>query len=147
MATIRAPGMQNVVVAKPYRFFPPHRGTLVPSLLLRCVPSYLRKYQGVAKVECRGVERLRASIAASHAIVLAPNHCRPCDPMVIAVLAGEAGRYPYIMASWHLFMQNRLQTWLLQRAGVFSIHREGSDRASLNHAIELLAEAERMMLL
>ena len=139
--------MQNVVVAKPYRFFPPHRGTLVPSLLLRCVPFYLRKYQGVTKVVCRGVERLRASIAAGHAIVLAPNHCRPCDPMVIAMLAGEVGRYPYTMASWHLFMQNRLQTWLLQRAGVFSIHREGSDRASLNHAIELLAEAERMMLL
>ena len=139
--------MQSVVVAKPYRFFPPHRGTLVPRLLLGIVPHYLRKYQGVASVVCRGVERLRASIAAGHAIVLAPNHCRPCDPMVIGVLAGEAGRYLYIMASWHLFMQSRLQTWLLQRAGVFSIHREGTDRASLNHAVELLAEGERMMLL
>jgi 1-acyl-sn-glycerol-3-phosphate acyltransferase len=139
--------MQNVVVAKPYRFFPPHRGTLVPRLLARCVPFYLRRYQGVARVVCRGVERLRASIAAGHAIVLAPNHCRPCDPMVIAVLAGEAGRYLYIMASWHLFMQNRLQTWLLQRAGVFSVHREGTDRAALDHAVDLVAEAGRMMLL
>lgn len=139
--------MQNVVVAKPYRFFPPFRGTFVPSLLLRCVPFYLRRYQGVASVVCRGVERLRASIAAGHAIVLAPNHCRPCDPMVIAVLAGEVGRYLYIMASWHLFMQSRLQRWLLQRAGVFSVHREGTDRAALSHAVDLLAEAERMMLL
>lgn len=139
--------MQNVVVAKPYRFFPPFRGTFVPSLLLRCVPFYLRKYQGVGSVVCRGVERLRASIAAGHAIVLAPNHCRPCDPMVIAVLAGEVGRYLYIMASWHLFMQSRLQRWLLQRAGVFSVHREGTDRAALSHAVDLLAEAERMMLL
>jgi 1-acyl-sn-glycerol-3-phosphate acyltransferase len=139
--------MQNVVVAKPYRFFPPHRGTFVPGLLLRCVPFYLRKYQGIEGVVCRGVERLRASIEAGHGIVLAPNHCRPCDPMVIAVLAGEVQQYLYIMASWHLFMQSRLQRWVLQRAGVFSVHREGTDRAALNHAIELLAGAERMMLL
>lgn len=139
--------MQNVVVAKPYRFFPPSRGTFWPALLLRCVPFYLRKYHGVARVTCRGVERLRASIAAGHGIVIAPNHCRPCDPMVIAVLAGQVRRYFYTMASWHLFMQNRFQAWLLQRAGVFSVHREGSDRTSLNHATGLLAEAERMMLI
>ena len=139
--------MQNVVVAKPYRFFPPSRGTLWPSLLLRCLPFYLRKYHGVARVTCRGVERLRASIEAGHGIVIAPNHSRPCDPMVIAVLAGQVRRYFYTMASWHLFMQNRFQAWLLQRGGVFSVHREGSDRTSLNHATELLAEAERMMLI
>jgi 1-acyl-sn-glycerol-3-phosphate acyltransferase len=139
--------MQDVVVAKRYRFFPPARGTFWPALLLRCVPFYLRRYQGVTRVVCRGVERLKASIAAGHAIVLAPNHCRPCDPMVIAMLAREVRRYFYIMASWHLFMQNRLQTWLLQRGGVFSVHRESSDRTSLNHAIDLLAEGERMMLI
>jgi 1-acyl-sn-glycerol-3-phosphate acyltransferase len=139
--------MHNIVIAKPYRFFPPHRGTLLPSLLLRCVPFYLRHRHGVTRVTCRGVERLNASIAAGHGIVLAPNHCRPCDPMVIAVLAGEVGRYLYIMASWHLFMQNRLQAWLLQRAGAYSVHREGADRQSLDHAIALLSEAERMMLI
>jgi len=139
--------MQNVVVAKPYRFFPPSRGTFWPALLLRCMPFYLRKYHGVARVTCRGVERLRASIEAGHGIVIAPNHCRPCDPMVIAVLAGQVRRFFYTMASWHLFMQNRFQAWLLQRAGVFSVHREGSDRTSLNHATKLLAEAERMMLI
>ena len=95
------------------------------------------------RVHCRGVERLQASIEAGHGIVLAPNHCRPCDPMVIAMLAGRVQRYFYTMASWHLFMQNRLQAWLLQRAGVYSVHREGTDRTSLNHAIALLAEAER----
>jgi 1-acyl-sn-glycerol-3-phosphate acyltransferase len=139
--------MQNVVVAKPYRFFPPSRGTFWPGLLLRCVPFYLRKYHGVVRVTCRGVERLRASIDAGHAIVLAPNHCRPCDPMVIAMLAREVRGYFYTMASWHLFMQNRFQAWLLQKGGVFSVHREGSDRTSLAHATELLAEAERMMLI
>jgi len=139
--------MQNVVVAKPYRFFPPSRGTFWPGLLLRCIPFYLRKYQGVARVDCRGVERLEASLAAGHGIVLAPNHCRPCDPMVVAMLAGRVKRYFYTMASWHLFMQNRVQAWLLQRAGVYSVHREGTDRTAIDHATGLLAEADRMMLI
>ncbi len=139
--------MQNIVVAKPYRFVPPHRGTFWPSLLLRCVPRYLRTYQGVTSVACRGVDRLQASIDAGHGIVLTPNHCRPCDPMVVAVLAGQVRRYLYIMASWHLFMQNRFQAWLLPRAGVFSVHREGTDRESLNHATGLLRDGDRLMLI
>jgi 1-acyl-sn-glycerol-3-phosphate acyltransferase len=139
--------MQNIVIAKPYRFFPPHRSPWLPSLLLRVLPYYLRRRHGITRVTCRGVERLKASIAAGHGIILAPNHCRPCDPMVIGVLAGEAGRHLYIMASWHLFMQNRVQAWLLQRAGAYSVHREGADRGALNHAIALLSEAERMMLI
>ena len=81
--------MQNIVIAKPYRFFPPHRSTWLPSLLLRVLPYYLRRRQGVTRVTCRGVERLKASVAAGHGIVLTPNHCRPCDPMVIGALAGD----------------------------------------------------------
>ncbi len=139
--------MQKIIIARPYRFVSPHRGTFWPGLLLRCVPFYLRTCQGVTNVTCRGVDRLRASVEAGHGVVLTPNHCRPCDPMVIAVLAGQVRRYLYIMASWHLFMQNRFNAWLLPRAGVFSVHREGADRESLNHATGLLSEAERLMLI
>ncbi|OGA52084.1 MAG: hypothetical protein A3G24_16590 [Betaproteobacteria bacterium RIFCSPLOWO2_12_FULL_62_13] len=139
--------MQKIVVAKPYRFVPPHRGSFWPGLLLQCVPFYLRAGHGVTNVTCRGVDRLRTSIQAGHAVVLTPNHCRPCDPMVIAVLARQVRRYLYIMASWHLFVQNRFQAWLLPRAGAFSVHREGADRESLNHATGLLSEADRLMLI
>jgi hypothetical protein len=45
------------------------------------------------------------------------------------------------MASWHLFMQSRLQSFLLPRIGGFSLYREGLDRESLKCAIRILAEA------
>jgi len=35
------------------------------------------------------------------------------------------------MASWHLFKQSAAQTWLLRRAGAFSVYREGMDRDAL----------------
>jgi 1-acyl-sn-glycerol-3-phosphate acyltransferase len=135
--------MQNIVIAKPYRFVAPHRGRLWWHLFRPFLPLYLRRSHGVARVQCRGVERLRASVAAGHGIVLAPNHCRPCDPMVLGRLSYAVGRPIYIIASWHLFMQNTLQTLLLPRLGVFSIYREGADREALKYAMQAIAAGER----
>lgn len=139
--------MQNVVIAEPYRFVPPHRGGFWPWLFGRfLVRGKLRSF-GVEQLEFKGIERLRASLAAGHGVMLTPNHCRPCDPFIIlALLAGE-GRNAYTMASWHLFKQSWMQTWFLRHAGVFSVYREGLDRESLRLAFELLAEAKRPLVL
>jgi 1-acyl-sn-glycerol-3-phosphate acyltransferase len=138
--------MQPVVVAKPYKFIPPHRGNLWPTLLRLMRPSLLRS-DGVTSIECRGVERLRASVAAGHGIMLAPNHCRPCDPFVVASLGYEVGRHVHIMASAHLFMQGRMKRFLLRRAGAFSIYREGLDREALKCAIQIVADGRRPLML
>lgn len=136
--------MQNIVIAEPYQFVPPHRGACWPWLLARCyLPRFLRRTYGIEQFEWHGVERLRASMAAGHGVMLTPNHCRPCDPLVIARLAREAGSSIYTMGSWHLFKQSAAQSWVLRRAGVFSVYREGMDREALRTAIELLAEARR----
>ncbi|MBK9990774.1 MAG: 1-acyl-sn-glycerol-3-phosphate acyltransferase [Verrucomicrobia bacterium] len=138
--------MQPVVFAKPYKFIPPRRGVFWPSLLRPFQPRLLRSH-GVVKVEYRGLERLRASVAAGHGMMLAPNHCRPCDPFVVAGLGYQVGRPVHIMASAHLFMQGRLQRFLLRRAGAFSIYREGMDREALKCAIQITAEAKRPLVL
>jgi 1-acyl-sn-glycerol-3-phosphate acyltransferase len=139
--------MQNIVIARPYRFVAPHRGKLWWHLFRPLLPVYLRRSHGIARVQCRGVERLRASVAAGHGIVLAPNHCRPCDPMVLGRLSYAVARPLYVVASWHLFMQNRFQTWLLPRLGVFSIYREGADREALKYAMQAIAAAERPLVI
>jgi len=138
--------MQPVVFAKPYKFVPPRKGSFWPALLRSFQPRMLRRH-GVVQVDYRGVERLRASVAAGHGIMLAPNHCRPCDPFVVAGLGYETGRHVHIMASSHLFMQGRFQRFLLRRAGAFSIYREGLDREALKCAIQITAEARRPLVL
>lgn len=139
--------MQNIVIAKPYRFVAPHRGNLWWHLFRPLLPLYLRKSHGIAGVECRHVERLRASLDEGHGIVLAPNHCRPCDPMVLGALSYAVGRPLYVIASWHVFMQNALQTFLLPRLGVFSIYREGTDREALRCAMQVTAAAKRPLVI
>ena len=138
--------MQSVIVAKPYKFIPPHRGNIWPTLLRLLRPRLLRS-DGVTAIECRGVERLRASVAAGHGIMLTPNHCRPCDPFVVASLGYEVGRHVHIMASAHLFMQGRLKRFLLRRAGAFSIYREGLDREALKCATQIVADARRPLMI
>ena len=139
--------MQNIIIDKPYRFVPPVESRFWPGLLKIFLPAVLKKDHGIERVRFRNVDRLKQSLAAGFGIVLAPNHCRPCDPFVLGLLGREVDTPLYIMASWHLFMQGKLSRWLLQRAGAFSIYREGMDKTALAAAIEILAEAQRPLVI
>ena len=139
--------MQRVVLDQPYVPVLPHRGRLWPAVLSWYVPRLLRKSYGITRVECVHAERLRASVRAGHGVVLAPNHCRDEDPLVLGTLS-KAARTPFfIIASWHVFKQDRLKAFLLPRAGAFSIYREGTDRGAINTAVDILEHAERPLVI
>jgi 1-acyl-sn-glycerol-3-phosphate acyltransferase len=132
--------MQEIVFAKPYQFVPPRFSAFWAKIVEWYLPTYLRKTNGITSWEMVGAERLAESLRAGNSVMLASNHCRPCDPMVLALLCKEAGRPFHVMASWHLFMQSRVQAFLLPRVGGFSVYREGLDRESLKCAANILAE-------
>lgn len=137
--------MQDIIIEKPYQFVPPHRGNFLPKAILKLglVPWYLKKYEGVVSHQLRGVDHLRESMRKGHGVLLAPNHCRYADPLVMAFLAQEAQVPMFAMASWHLFEQSRLQRWALSTMGAFSVYREGLDRQSLDTAIDMLTDPKR----
>jgi 1-acyl-sn-glycerol-3-phosphate acyltransferase len=133
--------MQNVVIAKTYRFVPPRFSPFWWRIIQWHLPAHLRKNFGITSWKCAGAERLAASLKAGSGVLLASNHCRPCDPMVLGLLSREVARPFHVMASWHLFMQSRVQAFLLPRLGGLSVYREGLDRESLKCATRILAEA------
>lgn len=139
--------MQKLVIEEPYRFIPPYRGKLWGELFRPVLPLYLRASHGIVGVECRGLERLKGSVAEGKGVLLAPNHCRLSDPMTMGWIVRATGIHLYTMASWHLFKQerffDRLSAWMMRRLGAFSILREGADRAALTTAVDILATAER----
>ncbi len=139
----------TVIVEKPYRFVPPHRGNLWPSFIqtFRLVDRYLAKHDGVVAHECRHLQRLADSLAAGDSILLTPNHCRYADPLVLGWPARELRTHLYAMASWHLFARSPLQAFAIQKMGGFSIFREGTDRQSLETAVDILTTAERPLVL
>jgi 1-acyl-sn-glycerol-3-phosphate acyltransferase len=141
--------MQSIIVEKPYRFVPPNRGDFWPAFIqyFHHLDPHLRKVDGVVSHEIRHVERLTASIAAGHGIMLTPNHPRTADPLVIGYLARAARCHVFAMASWHLFNQGRFMAWAIRAMGGFSINREGVDRQAINTAIDILDDAKRPLVL
>src|SRR6478752_1174619 len=99
--------MQDIIVAKPYKFIPPRYSAFWSRLIQWWLPTHLRKGYGITSWEFRNLGRLQSSLSAGHGVLLAPNHSRPCDPQVMGMLSREVGRPIHIMASWHVFMQNR----------------------------------------
>lgn len=137
--------MQDIIIEKPYRFIPPHRGNWIPSLVqkVRLVDKYLNWFEGIHSYEIRHADRLTKSLSEGCGILLAPNHCRYADPLAIGFLAREVGVYVYAMASWHLFHQGWLQAFAIRMCGGFSVNREGLDRTSLDTAVDMLTEGRR----
>ncbi|MEO8495379.1 MAG: 1-acyl-sn-glycerol-3-phosphate acyltransferase [Planctomycetota bacterium] len=141
--------MQNIVHEKPYKFIPPHRGTWWPNFIQHfdLYGRWLKKSEGVVSYELRNQERLKASLDAGHGVMIAPNHCRPGDPLVLGWLSRAVGYHVYAMASWHLFNQGWFTAWAIHKMGGFSLYREGVDRQAINTAIEILETAERPLVL
>src|SRR3954463_6109287 len=138
--------MQRVVIDEPYKFVPPVYSEWWPTMLRFILRPYLRKAFGVHSVECRHVGRLRASLTAGDSIMLAPNHCRMSDPVVLGVLGMEADCHLFAMASWHVFKQTRFQTFMTRRMGAFSVLREGHDRQAIETAINIMMSKRRPLI-
>ncbi len=111
------------------------------------VDHYLRKKEGVVSHECRDLDRFQQSLNRGDGILLAPNHCRYADPLVLGWPARVVRSHVFAIASWHLFNKGRFDTFAIRKMGGFSLNREGSDRQSLETAIEILATAERPLIL
>lgn len=139
--------MQSVIVGKPYVFIPPRFSRFWLQVLQWILPRQLEKNHGVTAIECIGVEKLRDSLAAGHGVVIASNHCRPCDPMVLDSLATAVKRPFHVIASWHVFMLGWVQRFLLPRVGGFSIYREGLDRESLKCAVQIIAQRKHPLVI
>ena len=140
--------MQNIIVEKPYRFIPPHRGNFLPSMIqtLRLTDRHLAKREGVTSYEIRGVDNLKESLRSGAGVLLAPNHCRYADPLAMGWVAREIGNHVFAMASWHLFNQSAFQAFAIRAMGGFSVYREGLDRQSLDTAIDCLVSAVRPLI-
>lgn len=137
----------SVVSEKAYKFVPPSAGNFWPWIFGRFLPRYLKKNHGIDSWELAGREHLEASLRAGHGILITPNHARPSDPMALGLITDALGQNFHMMASAHLFLHSRYQSWLLSRLGAFSVYREGMDRESLKMATDIIATAKRPLVI
>ncbi|HBC88592.1 MAG TPA: 1-acyl-sn-glycerol-3-phosphate acyltransferase [Lentisphaeria bacterium] len=139
--------MQNIIIDKPYKFVPPKHYSFWARMMMPFLTGIVKRDHGIESSEFIGLEKLKASLETGHGIILTPNHCRPCDPIVVGLMASSFSQPLYIMASWHLFMQSTFMRRLLTRMGAFSMYREGLDREAIKCAVQILTEAKRPLVI
>ncbi|MEQ9410633.1 MAG: 1-acyl-sn-glycerol-3-phosphate acyltransferase [Fuerstiella sp.] len=139
--------MQDVVFDDPYQFVPPYRGRFWSYAIGKFLPTLLRRKYGIVGWQSHGLEHLRASLQAGHGIILCPNHSRLSDPMISGIITTETPCHAHAMASWHVFRQGWLETFVARRVGAFSVYREGVDRRALDTAVNIVATAERPLII
>jgi hypothetical protein len=106
------------------------------------VPRLLRRMQ-ITRLEFRGLELLRQSLDRQAGILLASNHSRYPDPLVLGRMGWRLRRLFYYLVAYHQFKNNRWEAWWSNRMGGYSVLREGADRQAIRASVEILARAER----
>ena len=136
-----------LVTESKYRFVPPHEGRIWPRMLGRFTPGFLKWKYGITDIEIRGEEKLSRLLKAGQGILLAPNHCRMSDALVLQSLSNRTRQPFFVMASSHLFRGSRFLSWVLRRLGGFSVYREGIDRQAIQKGIDILVGGQRPLVL
>lgn len=136
-----------IVTESAYDFVPPHEGNIWPWLLSRYAIRLLRTQHGIASVEVRGAEKIESLLEQKHGLLLAPNHCRMSDALVLQHLTKATGQPFFVMASSHLFRGSGLMKWALRRLGAFSVYREGVDRQAVETAIDIMVQGKRPLVI
>ena len=139
--------MQKVVFDEPYEFVPPYRGKIWFKIFGAILPRLMNNRWGVAGWKTHGLDHLRESLSADHGIILCPNHSRTSDPLLSGALTIETPCVVHAMASWHVFKQSRMETFICRRLGAFSVYREGLDRKALDVATDVVTTAIRPLVI
>jgi hypothetical protein len=92
-------------------------------------------------IEVRGAEHLQAALAAGQGVVITPNHSSHADSYVLYHAAEVLACPLYFMTAWQVFvMSTRLERWVMQHHGCFSVDREGTDMRAFKQAVDIVQQ-------
>lgn len=128
------------------KFWPPRPSRLFSLAIRPLEHIYARRHWRLVDVQIEGLEDAYKHIGPQDGVLIAPNHSFEGDAYVLRKCARRVRRMFYFMAAWQAFRSKLgLHARLLQRLGVFSVDREGSDRRAIKVAIGLLASGENLV--
>jgi hypothetical protein len=95
----------------------------------------------ISNVEVRGQDRLAEArrLGGKRWFFLA-NHSTHSDAQIIAESQRILGVRSCYMAAYDVFLRGKLQAWVMQHAGCFSVNRDASDSRSMREAIRILTD-------
>ncbi len=134
----------------PYRYFPPKRNALVAWGIgvfnrYRRLPEVMK----VDRVEVSGLDGLRKNIRRRgprrDRVLFLPNHPTHADAAVFIEALRRAGFTTQMMAAYDVFLRSRLDAWVMQKMGAFSVDREGGDQRAMKEAAGVLTRGRHAL--
>lgn len=126
----------------PYQFFPPK-----PNRLIIRVAQWLNHTfalggpnHRISDLQVEGAARLQPLIDRGARMLFLPNHSTHSDPQVMSETHRRLGLPSPFMAAYDVFLRKKLNAWVMQRTGSFSVDREGSDRKAMAAGIGVIKE-------
>ena len=137
--------MNRQRVQKKYIFKPPkYSGFLAPLIYLISDIYYLRCIHKIAEVSIAyGGQEVLDLCRNGNSLLITPNHSDHSDPHVLLHLNRGYKIPVHFIAAREVFEVNHgINGKVLQRAGVFSIDREGADVKAIKEAMRIVYEAK-----
>lgn len=128
-----------------YIFRPPkYSHVLAPFIYLLSDIFYLRLRDKIIDVNVvSGGEDVVEKYKSNASFLITPNHCDHSDPHVLMHLSRIYKIPIHFMAAKEIFDINKgLNGKILQRAGIFSIDREGTDLKAIKQAMKIVFNAK-----
>ncbi len=126
---------------QPFRWFPPKRSPLIAPLLRRYnARRFLPKAKRILEIDSRHVERLQSEAQPGDRFVFMPNHPTHADAAIFMEVLRRLDQPAQLMAAYDVYLRSRLEGWMIQRIGAFSVDRDAADPRPMKHALEVLAK-------
>ncbi|MFC1497247.1 lysophospholipid acyltransferase family protein [Verrucomicrobiota bacterium] len=128
-----------------YTFSPPKYSRFWAAIVYWISDTFFlkRAHKIVGMKIASGGETLLEKYKNGDSLLITPNHSDHCDPSALLHLSRRFKIPVHFMAAREIFSKEKgLRGKILQRAGVFSIDREGSDLKAIKEAMRILAEGK-----
>lgn len=128
---------------RPYVFKPSRPNWLVYRLAmwvnrLRILPGELHQIHSLDVCGGDAVSSLQSD--PGRRVIFVANHSTHSDVEILVEAQRRVGVWGAYMAAHEVFARGRLQSWVMQRVGAFSVQRESVDRQSIKEAVRLTKE-------
>jgi 1-acyl-sn-glycerol-3-phosphate acyltransferase len=132
---------------KRYEFCPPLYARWFRPVCHLLSAAFLRFKFNIRQVTIRGEAPLLKLVRTGQSMLVAPNHADHADPSILVEVGRRSGIAFQFMAAREGFERSRLDRFVLQRSGAFSVDREGADLASVRTAMDILRECRRPLVI